>query len=817
MLLVLSAAFMTLFSLVSAPASALSVFNNVTFCENVSSSCAISTFEQADTSAALTLFANLSISFSNPGYTFSDWNTAADGSGTAYADGEVYSFSANLTLFAQWVPNQVTFYENDSPTDAVTSVQKGTTSQPLTPLSSLSPTFSNPGYSFSGWNTASNGSGSSFADQATYDFVSGSVKLYAQWTPNQYTVTYDPAGGSVATTTAAFVTGGTPLVLPAPSRAGYLATGWFTAATGGSLVGAGGSSYAPVASLTLYAQWTPIQYTVTYDPNGGTSATMTASYSTGGASLTLPSPSRVGYATTGWYTAASGGTLVGAAGSSFAPGASMTLYAQWNPNQYTVTYAPSGGTLTTLSASYSTGDVALTLPTPTRAGYVVTGWYTAASGGTLVGTAGSSYAPAASVTLYAQWSPNVETLTLMSEGGTGVPSAVSFTTGATSLVLPVPVLDGYQFLGWFSAPTGGAPVSGVGASYTPTSSQTLYAQWAPGTYTVTLNPEKGTVSATTLHYTTGAPALSLPTPVLTGESFLGWFSTPSGGGLVGVGGSSLVTTSDVTLYAQWQSLPSFTVAFQSNGSPTSLAPLVGVIGDTATIPTSDALSQSGVTFGGWNTMPDGSGVTYQPGATLSPLGDTTLYAVWQALPTMTVSFNLNGAPGSMTSLHAAQGSVVSLPTSAGVARSGYRFTGWATGRSGGTRYSPGAHVSLNSSLALYAQWRAVGAHYALSQVGPFAAHAVSLSGAQLTQVSRLAERVLSQHVRRVVLYGYASSADGRALAASLSRARALAVAGVLQADLRAMHAPRIVVLARGEGAMSGRVGAPARLVEVLTT
>ena len=77
-------------------------------------------------------------------------------------------------------------------------------------------------------------------------------------------------------------------------------------------------------------------YTVTYNPNGG-SVSPTCVTVTAGCPTTLPTPTRSGCSFSGWYTASSGGTKAGNAGASYTPSASITLYAQWTLNTYTVT------------------------------------------------------------------------------------------------------------------------------------------------------------------------------------------------------------------------------------------------------------------------------------------------------------------------------------------------------------------------------------------------------------------------------------------------------------------------------------------------
>ena len=159
------------------------VIHTVTFSENDSPSDTVDTFQLGTSTATLTPFSSLSPSFSNPGYVFTGWNTSANGTGTSYGDGATYSFSSDLDLYAQWsivLTHTVTFSENDSPSDTVDTFQLGTSTATLTPFSSLSPSFSNPGYVFTGWNTSANGTGTSYGDGATYSF-SSDLHLFAQW------------------------------------------------------------------------------------------------------------------------------------------------------------------------------------------------------------------------------------------------------------------------------------------------------------------------------------------------------------------------------------------------------------------------------------------------------------------------------------------------------------------------------------------------------------------------------------------------------------------------------------------------------------
>ena len=798
------------------PASAANY--TVTFAENASSSDQTVAGQSASTATALTLFSALSPTFVDPGYTFTDWNTSANGSGTVYTDGEVYSFTADLVLYAQWSENRVTFLENASTSDTVSATQLGNTSAPLNAFASLSPSFTKPGYTFTGWNTHSDGSGVAYGDGSTYNFTAGSTSLYAQWAPSTFTVTYAANGGSVSPTSASYSTGSTPLTLPTPTDPGYAFVGWFTSPTGGTLVGTAGASYSPSSSLTLYAQWTAQVNTVTFAADGGSVSPSALSYSTGSAPLVLPTPTYTGYSFTGWYSAPTGGTLVGTAGASYSPSSSLTLYAQWTADTYSIVFDANGGAVSPLSLSYSTGSAPLVLPTPQRSGYVSDGWFSAATGGTPVGAGGSSYTPTASTTLYAQWTADTYLVTYVGDGATISPSSVSYTTGTSALTLPSPIFAGYTFAGWFSAATGGSLIGLVGAAYTPTAPVTLFAQWTPGTYSVNLVADGGTLATTTLSFTTGTAPLILPAPSLVGSDFTGWYSAPSGGTLLATAGMAYSPTSPITLYAQWRAQPTFTITFVSNGAASGLSPLQGLVGSAVVIPATDTLSLAGYTFAGWNTSADGSGVTYTPGQSVAPASSLSLYAQWSAVPTVVISFNLNGASGSMTPLSGPRATSVTLPGAGGASRAGYRFVGWSASATGAsTSYAAGQSITLDQSEVLYAQWRPSAARYVMSAVGPFTAHSAALTSSDVAQVNSLVARLAGGHYHRVTVYGYVSSGSPTSYAHSMSLARAQRVASALRAALRARGLGAISVVALGEGAMPGHRGTSARRVEVFVS
>ena len=121
--------------------------------------------------------------FTRENYTFTGWNTAADGTGNAYADGDTVNFSADTTLYAQWTQNPViTFDANGGEGTMGTRTVKPNEATTLT-----ANTFTRADYDFAGWNTAADGTGTPYADKANIT-TNENVTLYAQWTLHKYHV-----------------------------------------------------------------------------------------------------------------------------------------------------------------------------------------------------------------------------------------------------------------------------------------------------------------------------------------------------------------------------------------------------------------------------------------------------------------------------------------------------------------------------------------------------------------------------------------------------------------------------------------------------
>ena len=203
-----------------------------------------------------------------------------------------------------------------------------------------------PGYTFGGWNKA-DGTAWDYAS----DKVTDNITLYAKWAANTYTIAFDTTGGSeIAPITQDY---GTQIAVPeAPTREGYTFTGWDREIP----------TTMPAENMTITAKWKVNQYTITFDTNGGSEITpITQDY---GTAITAPAnPTREGYTFIGWDKEIP----------TTMPAENMTVTAQWEINQYTITFDTNGGSeIAPITQDYGT---AITAPAdPTREGYTFIGW-----------------------------------------------------------------------------------------------------------------------------------------------------------------------------------------------------------------------------------------------------------------------------------------------------------------------------------------------------------------------------------------------------------------------------------------------------------
>jgi uncharacterized repeat protein (TIGR02543 family) len=552
------------------------------------------------------------------------------------------------------------------------------------------------GYTFGGW-YSDNAFGSAWDFSASV--VTGNVKLYAKWTPNGYTLTFDAQGGTVSTTGKPATYGAAVGMLPEPTRTGYTFGGWYTATGGGGDKYTESTVYSAVSNATLYAKWTPNGYSLVFDAQGGVVSPALLSVTYGSAVGDLPTPVRDGYGYGGWYTSASGGGARYERDSVYSIAANTTLYAKWTPKSYTITFDAQGGTVSPATSSVTYGAAVGTLPTPARGGYAFDGWYTSANGGGAKYTATTVYGAAAAISLYAKWTPNSYTITFSAQGGTVSPASKPVTYGAAVGELPEPARVGYTFSGWYTAAGGGAKYT-ESTVYGIAADTVLHAKWTANSYMLAFDAQGGAVSPALQSVTYGAAVGELPTPARAGYTFGGWYTQPEGGGTPYIAstvhGSTAMFT---TLYAKWidESQATFHITFEVNGGSSVSAQEVKY---NSTVARPADPTQSGYTFAGW--WKDAGFTSLWNFPTDVVTGSVTLYAKWisDSVITYVVTFSTGG--GSAVDPQTVEaGGTVTLP--ANPVKTGYTFEGWYSDEAFATRWDFSADT-VNAAMTLYAQW-----------------------------------------------------------------------------------------------------------------
>ena len=332
-----------------------------------------------------------------------------DGNGNSYEPGG--SVPADVTeLTVQWTAPTYTVTLNTN--GGTIADGKDVTGYTYGVGATLPTDVTRTGYTFKGWYDNENLTGSPVT--AISNTETGNKEYWAKWEINQYTITFDTAGGStVASITQDY---GTAITAPAdPTKEGYTFIGWDKAIP----------STMPAENVTITAKWKVNQYTITFDSNGGSEiAPITQDY---GTAIAAPAdPTREGYTFIGWDKAIP----------TTMPAENTIITAKWAVNQYTITFDTAGGSeIAPIMQDYGT---AIAAPAdPTREGYTFIGWDREIP----------ATMPAENVALTAQWEINRYTVTFDTNGGSEIaPITQDYGTAITAPADPT--REGYTFIGW---------------------------------------------------------------------------------------------------------------------------------------------------------------------------------------------------------------------------------------------------------------------------------------------------------------------------------------------------------------------------------
>ena len=441
---------------------------------------------------------------SRPGYTFGGWYTAENGNGQRFDT--AYVIEESMTVYAKWTANaKVTLTYDKAAADAA-EVLPNTTETVLSGQSLANAgkdlgITSRPGYTFGGWYTETEGSGSQFTETTA---IAESMTVYAKWIPNaNVTLTYDKDAedaSAVLPNATETVLSGQSLAnagkdLGITSRPGYTFGGWYTGKGGTGVQFTANTAIA--GSMIVFAKWIPNDSVmVTYNkaaedasdvvPN--TTETVLSGQSLKDAGKVLGRTSRPGYTFEGWYTAENGGGKK--FDEVFAINENMTVYAKWAANEkVTLTYdkaaedaaAVMPNTEETVLSGQSLKDAGKGLGITSRPGYTFAGWYTEATGGRRFTQEDKI---TESMTVYARWTANNKVVLTYDKAAADASEVVPNTTetvlSGQSLTnagkdLGRTSRPGYTFEGWYTEE------NGAGSEFTENvvleSDTTVYANW----------------------------------------------------------------------------------------------------------------------------------------------------------------------------------------------------------------------------------------------------------------------------------------------------------------------------------------------------
>ena len=365
----------------------------------------------------------------------------------------------------------------------------------------------------------------------------------ATWTANEYTVTYDAAGGTVSSTTQT-VAYDSDVEYLIPERTGYAFLGWYENTTKHE-----NGKWTRTSDLSLVAKWEIANYTINYELDGGTNhADNPATYTVNDETITLKDPSRTGYTFAGWTyegqtTPTKNPTIEkGSVGE-------KTFTANWVAISSTITLNPNGGACDPITIPV-TYDAEFTLPDCVWDGHTFSGWYL---GDTKITSGICKFYE--DTTLVADWDVVQYSITYTLNGGTNAGSNPANYNYHDAFTLAEPTKTGYTFLGWtFEGQTD--PTKNVSVVAGTTGDKTYTANWQANTYTVTFDANGGTVSTTSKDVTFDTN-LTLPTPERTGYTFGGWFV-----GTKQYTTGTWTTDSNVTLVAKWTA-KTYTVTYEN--------------------------------------------------------------------------------------------------------------------------------------------------------------------------------------------------------------------------------------------------------------
>ena len=606
--------------------------------------------------------------------------------------------SSNLNLYADWGsgPNSYNITYNLGGGSVVGGTNP-TAYDVTTPSFSLKNPV-RPGYTFTGW-TGTGLGGNTMT--VTIPVGSTGARTYtANWSENTYTISYNFNSGTAPGTAnkATYKISEVPFTINTtaaanqPTRNGYTFAGWTgqDVTTPTKTINVTTNSFSTPGepeNLSYLANWTPVNYTISYTLNGGTAANP-ANYNIETAAFTLVNPTRSGYTFAGWTGTGLGGptmTVTIPLGST----GNRSYTATWTAVNYTLKYVDDDGT-TVISAPGAPAQFNDTqLPrvitsTPVKAGWTFIGW-SGGAGSNNTATITIPVGTHANQVYQANWSANAYTITFNPNGGIN-PTIPTNWAGYDMTDLPIsgisvtPTRTGYTFNGWsgHGLTNQTAPFNITSTSTGVPGNLTYTAQWNLNTYNLTYNLYGGSATNPAT-YNVNSSAITLNNPTRTGYTFAGWTGTD----IVGTSMSVTIpagSTGHRTYDATW-STDQYTITYNLNGGTASNPSGYDVTTPSFTL---NNPTKPGYTFAGWTGTGLG-GATMSVTVAIGSTGNRSYVATWTPITYNIKYVDDNGvtvitAPGAPATYNDTQlpKSFTSTPVKAG-----WTFVEWTgTGASG---------------------------------------------------------------------------------------------------------------------------------------
>lgn len=441
-----------------------------------------------------------------------------------------------------------------------------------------------------------------------------------------YTVTMDTAGGDPIRPIQ-YTVESEAFQLPTPVRTGYIFLGW----TGEGITEPQKIIEIPQGSTgdrTYTANWQVIEYTIITLLEGGNAGTSEVYFYTVEQTVTLPTPTRTGYTFLGW----TGEGITTPQPNVTIPKGSTgdkTYIENWEVNIYTITLGTNGGDALD-AISYAVTSSPITLPTPVRTGYEFRGWI----GDDIDGAQTEVIIPTGSTgdrTYIAVWRIIDYIIELRQSSGDWMQNLIY--TVEQEVELPIPTLEGYEFIGWVGEDIIDAQIN-VTIPRGSTGFKRYAAHWALENYTITLDTSGGD-ALDDIRYTMKSEPITLPTPTRNGYEFVGWtgedITTPQTSVIIPKG-----STGNKAYTANWQVIE-YTITLDTNGGPV-VSPIKYTVEDLFTLP---YILRPGYEFAGW--VLDGSG-QFPSTPMIIPAGSTgdRLYKAEWRVATYTITYVSHG-------------------------------------------------------------------------------------------------------------------------------------------------------------------------------